>query len=79
MSPNGTGTGRKLSSLIGVLALTALIGFLVYEHTEIFKKQSKTTGEEVAGGVYKIDKSALIANFAKGFDDIELDNFINKF
>ena len=65
MSANGTGTGRKILSLIGIILFAALIGFLVYEYSNIFKKESQTDGNEVVGGAHKIDKSALIANLEK--------------
>ena len=65
MSANGTGSAGKLLSLIGVILFTALIGFLVYESTNIFRKEPQTSGNEISGSAHKIDKSVLIAGLEK--------------
>ena len=75
MSANQAGTGKKLLSFILFFLFVSLTAFLVYEYSGLFKKDPQTNSSELAGGAYKIDKSALIANLEKKIRAIPAEDF----
>ena len=74
MSANGTGTGGKILSVIGVVFFVAMMGLLVHEAVNIFNKETQNPEDEVAGNAYKIDKSILIAKLEREIRAIPAEN-----
>ncbi len=75
MSANKAGPGKKLLFFILFFLFVSLAAFLVYEYSGMFKKDPQTDSSEFAGGVHKIDKSALIANLEKKIRAIPAEDF----